>query len=92
MTVQFNTQLNEITGDYAGTQFVMSVSVIGEEEPELDFQDENYYTLDGDPKNIQPQKRYELKDAIATYIYETQEYQCMLRDWNIAQHEYVNEY
>jgi hypothetical protein len=92
MTLQFNTQLNEISGDYDGVQFVMSVKVIGDEEPELYFHDENYYTLEGDPKNIQPQKRLELKEAIAEYIYESQEYQCMLRDWNIAQYEYVNEY
>lgn len=92
MKLEFNTQLNEITGDYDGTQFVMSVKVIGDEEPELYFHDENYYTLAGDPKNIQPQKRLELKEKLAAYIYGTQQYDSMLRDWNIAQYEYTNDY
>jgi hypothetical protein len=92
MKLEFNSLLNEITGDYAGTQFVMSVSVIGEEEPELHFTDENYYTLDGDPKNIQPQKRLELKEKLADHIYKTEQYDSMLRDWNIAQYEYTNDY
>lgn len=92
MNLEFNSQLNEITGTYDNTQFVMSVKVIGENEPELYFSDENYYTLEGDPKQMQPQKRLELKDFIAAYIYGTYQYESMLRDWNIAQYEYSNEY
>jgi hypothetical protein len=96
MTLQFNSLLNEISGDYDGVQFVMSVKVIGDEEPELYFHDENYYTLDGDPKNIQPQKRLELKEFLAAYIYGTQQYDSMLRDWNIAYNaahqDYYDEY
>lgn len=92
MNLQFNPLLTEITGDYDGTQFYMNVKLIGDEGPELYFSDENYYTMDGDPKSLQPQKRRQLIEAIEEHVYESQEFQSMLRDWNISQYEYSNDY
>lgn len=93
--LEFNSLCNEVSGDFCGTQFTMSVKVIGDYEPELYFSDEQYYNHDGDPKLLQPQFALTLKDALAETIYETEEYQTMLREYRISEHDYrdyLNDY
>lgn len=87
--LEFNSLCNEVSGEFSGTQFTMSVKLIGDYEPELCFTDEQYYTTDGDPKLLQPQFALTLKDALADAIYETEEYQTMLREWQIAAYDYT---
>lgn len=88
--LEFNSLLNEVSGKYFDTQFTMSVSVYGNE---LCYSDEQYYTSEGDPKLMQPQKAIALKEALSETIYETEEYQSMLRDEQIKEYDYrLNDY
>lgn len=82
--------LTEVSGNYGDIQFTMSVKVIGNEEPELYFSDENYYTADGNPRLIQPQIALLLKEALADEIYAATEYETMLREWEIAGYDYAD--
>lgn len=85
----------EITGEYNQTAFYLNVEIIGEEEPELYFNEETFYTLGGEPKLLRPQTKNELIEVVSKVFFESQEYQSMLRDWNILHYnykEYLNDY
>lgn len=87
-SLEFNSLCNEVTGHYKDIQFTMSVKVIGDEEPELYFNDEQYYTLEGNPRLVEPQMALNLKETLADEIYASGEYETMLREWEISGYDY----
>jgi hypothetical protein len=77
--------IHEVSGEYNDTQFVFGMYYNGDD---VCFKDEHYYTLDGSPRLMQPQKASELQEAVKTYIYETDEFQAMIRDYEILNYDY----
>jgi hypothetical protein len=95
MKVEFNQSLTTISGETGKYQFEMSLQVVGGDDPELRFYDESFYNKHGNSINLNGQQRNKILESIATYIYGTEKWGDILREYEIANYDYtdfINEY